>query len=135
MKKVIGFLIVLVVLFAGYKFIDSKQAEKREADYAKIETVKSAMTKAVKSDAIVYMDNLSGWTYFDLRIAKEERNAFYKAINKELGADFDTQLTNGEFLFVGVYPKERKFEIHIGDPKQDNSMVYPNWEYKKIKQK
>lgn len=139
MKKIIGLLFVVVIGFMAYSVWDSNQKKKAEEDYKKIEAVQAAMEKVVYNKVIREADNQDGVTCFDLRIIYQSDNGFYNALKTELGSDFDTKLSTGDYIFVSVYPMKQQYKIYAmgqyDKPDDAHSQLYPEWTYDKLEKK
>lgn len=135
MKKLILLLIIVALCVGIYmKVGDSKEA-KIDQDYDKIETVKKAMEKEVHTSSVRTVDHLDSWNIFDLRLIYEKDGKFYKNLKADLGDDFDTKLSTGDYIFVGVYPVNQTYRIYAGDPADPNNMLYPDWKYTKLEKR
>lgn len=133
MKKFLFFLLIMaLVAFGIYKYLDMQY--QKEQDYEKIEKVRSALEKVVKSKAVYSFDNLGKWYIFDIRVAYQSDEAFYKALQEELGEDFDGKLSNGDYFFCGVLPVYESVKVFAGGTK-DNNMIFPDWNYTKLKER
>ena len=134
MKKIIVLLIVIgigLILARGWK---EDKEEKKAADLKKIEQVQAACEKLVRSKALFTVGpDLITWYVFDLELAFQEDSDANKLLREELGSDFSTKLSNGDRLFVGFNQRLQDYRIYAGNPKLDNSEIYPDWKYKKIK--
>ena len=135
MKKLIVFIILVAALFALYFSLKQGKENKVKKDYKKIEDVKSAVEEVISSGALSSFSNQGQWYIFDLRVLKENDEGFYRELARKLGKDFDTRLSNGDYLFVGVLPYTGSFRIYAGDPAESDTMLYPEWKYKKLKEK
>lgn len=136
MKKLIIAIFAIAICACIYVTVNremEKKAEQKalaiEEDYAKIEKLRKAMSKmaASKSD-----DALGGgvrWVMFDVAIANQDQGPFFKKLKKELGSDFDSVLSNGDRLFAGMLVGFHKYKIYINNPRDDNFMIYPDWNY------
>ena len=51
------------------------------------------------------------------------------------GKFFYSKLSNGDYIFVGVFPLRGSYRIYAGDPADSDSMIYPEWKYKKLEKK
>lgn len=143
MKKTLIYLVLFLIIgIAIYAYIGKSKAETAEkaianvnADYEKIEKVNKAMAKLSSSSAIRYFDNQAQWYIWDVRAIYQSDNGFYKELKKELGDDFDSQLSTGDYLFVGVLPTYNKYKVFAGDPQAENTMLYPDWKYTKLEKR
>lgn len=135
MKK---FVLVLILAVAALAVIFSRKERaenKKDQDYQKIEAVCNAMEKISKSNVGQSFDNQAQWYVFDIRVCYEKDGDFHKALQDELGADFDSKLSTGDYLFVGILPSNHKYKVFAGDPANESSMLYPEWKYTKLQQK
>jgi len=135
MKKIITILVLALIIFLVYSGLKKSKEEKLEKDYAKIDKVKHVMAELQKENAMRTISGQDRWIIFDARLVKEKDEPFYNELEEKLGEDFNSQLSNGDYLFIGVMPHLNKFRIYAGDPQEDNSMIYPDWEYKRLKEK
>lgn len=134
------FYIVTILLFCCgiYFTLTNKEssAKKKNADYAKIEMVKDTMEKLSITRSIVHHGEQHNWYIFDIRVIYEiDQNVFYKILRQELGENFDSQLSNGDYLFVGVSPRKQEYKIFAGDPKKEDNLLYPEWNYTKLEKR
>ena len=136
MKKYVYLILFVLLIFILYTSLKSFQKKKVDKDYEKIETVKTAMEELVATSAVSSLGSDQGqWYIFDLRVLKDHNETFYVELSKKLGKDFDSKLSNGDYIFVGVYPLRRSYRIYAGDPADSDSMLYPEWKYTRLKQK
>lgn len=149
MKNVIYAVIIIAIAAAIFLYIDKQKeaegivaANNIENDYAKIDSVNKAMAKLAKSKSVRSFSNQAQWYIFDLRTIYEKEEGFYKDLKKELGDDFDTQLSNGDYLFVGVLPVNQSYRVYAGAPQYggqnpdiDSSLLYPKWNYEKMEKR
>lgn len=120
--------VIAVVIFA----IKGKSGEKTTgvSDYEKIETVRQAVEQVAGTAAIKTIGTDQGqWYYFDLRLIYEKDGEFYSKLAEKLGNGFDSKLSTGDYLFVGVFPLRGSYRIYAGDPANENNMLYPEWKY------
>lgn len=118
--------------------MESGKEKKKQEDYKKIEQVQTAMEKLAKTSATAAFGNENQWYVFDVRMMKEEGSgdhAFYQALKAELGEDFDSQLSNGDYIFAGVMPHLGSYRIYAGNPESEENMIYPDWNYSKLQSK
>lgn len=134
MKKLIPLLVLIVIIAGVFLYVKDSKQKKIDADYEKIATVETVAKKMVNSKYITEI-NKAQWTIFDVRAVYQNDNKFYQAIKAELGDDFDSQLSNGDYLFIGFYPLDKKVKVFAGDPQRPNTMIYPTWEYDKLEQR
>ncbi len=129
--------VVIFVLIGVFVFSVSKNDKKEQTvnDYEIIETVRAAASRVVETSAISAYDNQAAWYIFDLRAMYQNPNKFQEAMKNELGDDFNTQLSTGDYIFVGVLPYKRSYRVYAGDPNDANNMVYPEWKSTKIPKK
>lgn len=136
MKNLLYVLILVLIGGSIFWYVnhqkETKAAAQIEQDYAKIEEVKKAGEKLAKTSKVKAFGNQAAWYIFDVRAAYQKEDAFNKALQAELGADFDNQLSNGDYIFLGVYPANQKIKVFAGDPANPENMVYPEWKYTKL---
>lgn len=133
MKKMI---VLLLIIICGILLLKVTTEKKNEinADLEKIEQVQAVCEKVVKSNAVYsFGQETAKWYIYDLELMLRDGNAANKLFIEELGSDFSTKLSNGARLFVGFMPGLRSYRIYAGDPKQEDNMIYPDWNYKKVK--
>lgn len=141
MKKIIPIILIVAIGFGLFIWFTSPKngggtaIDKTAQDYEKIEKARSAMAKLAVSSEVKSFGNQAAWYIFDVRAVDQHDEGFYKALKKELGDDFDSQLSNGDFLFVGVYPSMQKYRVYAGDPNASDTMLYPDWKYTKLEKK
>ena len=131
-------LIIVAVLLAAAVFLIRGKQEKTEkknerSDYETIEQVQGAVVNAINAGALNIYENQVQWYIFDLRIMYRDDNTFTRLLKKNLGEDFNTKLSTGDYLFVGVLPYRKSYRIYAGDPADENNMIYPEWKYNKLK--
>ena len=106
------------------------------SDYDKIETVRQAVEQVAGTAAIKTVGTDQGqWYIFDLRLIYQKDGDFYSKLAEKLGEGFDSQLSNGDYLFVGVFPLRGSYRIYAGDPANENNMLYPEWKYTRLEKK
>lgn len=114
--------------------LEEKTEKKNErSDYETIEQVQGAVVNAINAGALNIYENQVQWYIFDLRIMYRDDNTFTRLLKKNLGEDFNTKLSTGDYLFVGVLPYRKSYRIYAGDPADENNMIYPEWKYNKLK--
>ena len=133
MKKIILLLLVLICGILLFRCGVEKKNETK-ADLEKIEQVQAVCEKVVKSKALYsFGAETVKWYVYDLELMLRDGNDANKLFIEELGNDFSTKLSNGDRLFVGFYPRLGEYRIYAGDPNREGTMIYPEWEYKKVK--
>ncbi len=139
MKKIVILVIIIICAWTAFqKGMESGKEKKKQEDYKKIEQVQTAMEKLAKTSATAAFGNENQWYVFDVRMMKEEGSgdhAFYQALKAELGEDFDSQLSNGDYIFAGVMPHLGSYRIYAGNPESEENMIYPDWNYSKLQSK
>ena len=139
MKKILTIVIIVAACVGIYFYVNHnkeiKAAEATNLDYEKIEAVQAAMAKVSRTSAVRAYDNQAAWYIFDLRLIEGSDNEFHKALKKELGDEFNTQLSTGDYIFVGVLPTYQKYRVYAGDPNIESSMIYPDWKYEKLEKR
>jgi len=134
MKKMIILLLILICGIFLFRSVTEKKNE-TNADLEKIEQVQAVCEKVATSNAVYsFGQELNKWYIFDLELMLKEGNLANKVFMNELGSDFSTKLSNNDRLFVGFMPALGKYRIYAGDPKREETMIYPDWEYKKVRQ-
>ena len=130
MKKILLLILVLgLAAFGIYKYQDTQKS--REQDYEKIEQLRSALETVVKSKSVASLGNMGAWYVFDIRVAYQKDEAFYKALRDELGEDFDGKLSTGDYLCCGVLPVYCSVKVFAGGT-SDSNVIYPTWNYTKL---
>lgn len=133
MKKMIILLLVLICGLLLFRVVTEKKNEKDE-DLERIKQVQAVCEKVATSNAVYsFGQELNKWYIFDLELMLKEGNLANKVFINELGSDFATKLSNNDRLFVGFMPALGKYRIYAGDPNREGTMIYPDWEYKKVK--
>lgn len=134
MKKVIVLLIVIgigLILARGWK---KDREQKKANDLKKIEQVQAACEKVVRSRVLFTTgSDLHTWYIFELGLIFENENDALNFMKEELGDDFSVKLSNGDRLFVGFHQHLQEYRIYAGQPNRDEDMIYPRWNYKKVK--
>ncbi|MBO6300536.1 MAG: hypothetical protein J6N53_17030 [Lachnospiraceae bacterium] len=106
------------------------------SDYDKIETVRQAVEQLAGTSAVKSLGTDQGqWYIFDLRLIYQKDGEFYTKLAEKLGENFDSKLSNGDYLFIGVYPLRGSYRVYAGDPANENNMLYPEWKYSKLEKK
>lgn len=134
MKKIV--VVVVLLLVCGIFFVQGRNKKKQETsnDLAKIEQVQEVCEKVVKSKALYsFGADVVKWYVYDLELMLRDGNDANKLFIEELGSDFSTKLSNGDRLFVGFYPRLAEYRIYAGDPNREGTMIYPEWEYQKVR--
>lgn len=140
MKQLIYGLIAVIIIGSVYFYIKSEndknqqqQIDAVKQDYVKIDDVKNALIKVSKTSAVKSFSNPAAWYIFDMRAVYEKNDAFYTALKKEFGEDYDFQLSTGDYIFGGIMPLNNSIRVYAGDPQDENNMIYPEWKSTKIK--
>lgn len=135
MKKILTLVIIALIGFFIYNQIKTMQAEKIENDYEKIEQVKSMCETIANSDyKYTFGSNTNTWYIMELEVIHQKEDAGYSKMEKILGEDFKTKLSNGDKLFVGFLPRTDSYRIYAGEPEESN-MIYPDWNYTELEQR
>ena len=129
--------VIVVVIFAMRgKGGNETNGVTSVSDYDKIETVRQAVEQLAGTAAVKSVGTDQGqWYIFDLRLIYQKDGEFYSKLAEKLGEDFDSKLSNGDYLFVGVFPLRGSYRIYAGDPANENNMLYPEWKYSKLEKK
>lgn len=143
MKKVLIFLLFAAIVAGLYFGITKNKsngtsgssAASITADYEKIETVRAAMQKVSGSSAVRSFSDQYAWHEFDLRAIYQHDEEFYVSLREILGDDFDCQLSNGDYLFVGVMPANKSYRVFAGNVNIQTDMLYPEWTYTKLEKR
>lgn len=109
-----------------------KAEEKVNNDLEIIQQVDEACERIAQSKEVYSLGNAATWHIFDLELMYQKEGECYEALVDILGEDFSTVLSNGDRLFVGFLPFRQSYRIYAGDPRNDTSMIYPDWKYTKI---
>lgn len=105
-----------------------------EKDYDTIETLTNEMSQITQTSAVSSVGDNGSWNVFELGLMYEKDDEFFKQLSKDLGDDFSCKLSNGDSLFIGVLPFKKSYRIYAGSP-DESHMIYPNWNYEKLKKK
>ncbi|MCR4646796.1 MAG: hypothetical protein K5695_15545 [Oscillospiraceae bacterium] len=97
-------------------------------DYAKIETARSEMEKMAKSSARSALGDQGQWYIYDMRLMYQKDNDFFNQMKSDLGDDFNSVLSNGDPIFIGILPFKKSYRIYAGSPDEAH-MLYPDWNY------
>lgn len=121
---------VVIIAMKGKGGEESTGASTGVSDYDKIETVRQAVEQVAGTAAIKSVGADQGqWYIFDLRLIYQKDGDFYTKLAEKLGDGFDSKLSNGDYLFIGVFPLRGSYRIYAGDPANENNMLYPEWKY------
>lgn len=139
MKKIFLPIVAIIICLMIMLFLQQKneqaaldQAAQIQTDYEKVDQVVAALKKVSQLAPVKAGINPTRRVYFDLRVMYEKNDAIYVALKSELGEDFDSKLSTGEYIFAGLTVKGNP-EVYIGSPASDESnMVYPDWNYTKL---
>lgn len=142
-NNVIIFLLAVAIIAAVVFAMKGKggseaggQAASGTSDYEKIETVRQAVEQVAGSAAVRSVGTDQGqWYVYDLRLIYQKDGEFFSKLKDKLGEGFDTQLSNGDYLFIGVLPMNNSYRIYAGDPANENNMLYPEWKYTRLEKK
>ena len=122
--------VVIAVVIIAMKGKGGEESTAGVSDYDKIETVRQAVEQVAGTAAIKSVGADQGqWYVFDLRLIYQNDGEFYKKLAEKLGDGFDSRLSNGDYLFIGVFPLRGSYRIYAGDPANENNMLYPEWKY------
>ena len=130
--------VIIVVVIFGMKGKSGQGSSSVPgvSDYDKIETVRQAVEQVAGTAAIKTVGTDQGqWYIFDLRLIYQKDGDFYSKLAEKLGEGFDSKLSNGDYLFVGVFPLRGSYRIYAGDPANENNMLYPEWKYTRLEKK
>lgn len=138
MNKAIKLVIFIGICLGIFFFIDSKLTKKEEEkqanlqqDYEKIDIVLHALGNAAK-DRAGREDLGHTLLAFDIRAVYENNRPILAAVKKELGEDFDSRLSNGDYLFGYIGGLQGTVKLYAGDPQNEANMIYPDWNYTKL---
>lgn len=134
MKKIIALIIIIAIIASVAQYFEKKERKAIASDYEKIETVQNAVISSINSGAHYSYSDRHQWYLFDLRVIYESNEGFYKSIRNILGEDFNSKLSTGDYIFVGILPFQGSYRIYAGDPQNENNMIFPDWNYKKLKE-
>jgi len=136
MKK---FLYLLVFVAIGaIAFFSIKQGREKKAenaleeDYEKIEKLQTSVEALAKDKRVLTIGDPMQWYVFDARLVDERSEEFFVKLKEMLGDDFDSQLSNGDYLFFGVFPYKQSCRIYAGNPEDEANMIYPDWNYEGV---
>ena len=139
MKKFIVLLLVIAVCGFIYVNMHSKQEDKAQADYEKIQLLISATEKAAYSGA-VYKLNEHAKYVLEVSSVHTQSEEFFKNLSEELGADFDGKLSNGDKLYVSIQQGHKNNTIYpvyavFAGGYEEKDQLYPEWNYEKLPKK
>lgn len=135
MKKLIALLVIAGIGVGIYFLVTNNKQKKLDSDYAKIAAVQQAMADISLTNVGDSLPNADHWYVFDLRVLKEKDEYFFNAVQEKLGKDFNSKLSNGDYLFAGYLPYLHRYRIYAGDPEIEQNMIYPDWNYGKLNKK
>lgn len=146
MNSVLKYLLFIVLIaaigFAIYKGVgnsggtaDGASATSKINDRDFVLAVIDATKSAASSCSLSSFGNQAQIYICDLRMVYDKDGDFYKKIAAKLGSDYNTTLSTGDPVFVGIYPVNRAAKVYVGDPQDPNNMVYPEWKSTKISEK
>lgn len=133
MKKFLIFVIVLGIgIYAFMNVYEKRKEEQRAQDYAKIEQLQEVCEDIVSSSQIFKVEgSVHAWHVYELGLIHQEEQEIMMDMEKDLGEDFATSLSNKDRLFVGFNIQLGKYRIYAGMPSEEN-MIYPDWNYTKL---
>lgn len=135
MKKIIVLIVLALLIWIGVSAFKDKQESKVEEDYKKIEKLKEACDELATSAHLGSLgSNAVTWYVFELEFIHQSENEAQAQLEKLLGEDFETSLSNGDRLFVGFLPYRNSYRIYAGEPNDEN-MIYPDWNYDELEKK
>ncbi len=139
LKTIISAVLIGAIGFAIYKGVSNKNGSAESAaatnavsDREMVLAVIDATKSAASSCSLSSFGNKGQIYICDLRMAYEKDGDFYKRIVQKLGSDYNTTLSTGDPIFIGIYPVNRSAKVYVGDPNDPNNMVYPEWKSTKI---
>ena len=100
-------------------------------DYATIETARSEMEKMAKSSTRSVLGDQGQWYIYDMRLMYQKDNDFFNQMKTDLGDDFDSVLSNGDPIFIGILPFRKSYRLYAGSPDEAH-MLYPDWNYEAL---
>ncbi|MBP0973499.1 MAG: hypothetical protein J5851_06285 [Oscillospiraceae bacterium] len=100
-------------------------------DYATIETARSEMEKMAKSSTRSALGDQGQWYIYDMRLMYQKDNDFFNQMKTDLGDDFDSVLSNGDPIFIGILPFRKSYRLYAGSPDEAH-MLYPDWNYEAL---
>ena len=63
----------------------------------------------------------------------KKTEGMYKKIREGLGENYNTKLSTGDYIYIGILPYRGSYSIYAGNPEDENNMIYPDWNYRKVK--
>lgn len=133
MKKLVAFIILLLICYGAYHLSEKKEEEKIENDLEIIHQVNEACQKIASSKEVYSLgSDAVTWYIFDLELIYQKDGECYEAFVSLLGEDFNTVLSTGDRIFVGFLPFRQTYRIYAGKPNDEAHMIYPDWNYTKI---
>lgn len=132
MKKLIALILIALIIYGVYSMSAKKEEEKINNDLEVIRQVDEACQKIAVSKQVFSLGDAGTWHIFDLELIYQKEGECYEAFVTLLGEDFNTVLSTGDRLFVGFLPFRQSYRIYAGNPRDEENMIYPNWNYSKI---
>ena len=132
MKKLIALIVIVLIIYGVYSMTSRKAEEKVNNDLEIIRQVDEACQKIALSKVVFSLGDAGTWHIFDLELIYQNEGECYEAFVTLLGEDFNTVLSTGDRLFVGFLPFRQSYRIYAGDPRNEENMLYPDWNYSKI---
>ena len=65
----------------------------------------------------------------------KKTEGMYKKIREGLGDNYNTILSSGDYIYLGILPYRGSYSIYAGNPEDENNMIYPDWNYSKVKKR
>ncbi len=132
MKKLIALILIALIIYGVYSMSAKKEEEKINNDLEVIRQVDEACQKIAVSKQVFSLGDAGTWHIFDLELIYQKEGECYEAFVTLLGEDFNTVLSTGDRLFVGFLPFRQSYRIYAGNPRDEENMIYPNWNYSEI---
>jgi len=133
MKKIMiaAAAVLIVIIVSCVLLFPGSGSGKTVNDYETIRTVSREMEKISTSSVVNSLNRNTSWNIYELGLMYQKDESFFKKLREDLGEDFPWKLSNGDSLFVGVYPLEKKYRIYAGAADMDH-MIYPTWNYQAL---
>jgi len=132
MKRMICVVFAMCFFLVGCLGNDSSKNEKD--DYKAIQTLTDELRSLSSTSLMSTVGDNGSWNIFELGLMYEKDDEFFKRLRSDLGDDFHWKLSNGDSLFIGILPHRKSFRIYAGTP-DESHMIYPDWNYDRLKKK
>lgn len=135
MKKVLVFMAIVVGIAIYVIYSQKEKQEVMTADYERIEQLRQECEWIVNSKYLYTIEEVHAWNVYELSLIHKDETELLKRMEQDLGEDFETQLYNGDKLYVGFLPDMQMYRIYAGKAFEDEYMLYPDWNYTKLEKR